>query len=185
MKKPDYSFLQHVHIYPYKGVWPTIDEDVFIAPGVMIIGDVTIRKKANIWYGSVLRGDVNYITIGENVNIQDGTIIHVATYGPPTIIEDNVSIGHCALIHACHIKKHAFIGMKACVMDKAVIEEEAFIAAGALIAPGKIVPKKEMWAGVPAKKMRNISAEDKKLMEWTYPHYVTLAEQSKKDIEQL
>ena len=162
-------------LYPYKDKFPLMGNNVFLAPGAMLIGDVEIGDNSNIWHNCVLRGDVNYIRVGKNVNIQDGTVVHVATYGPPTLIDDDVSIGHMALIHACHLMKNSFVGMKAVVMDGAVVEEGAMVAAGALVSPAKRGESGWLWAGVPAKPIRKLSEKDDKMMQWTGPHYVQLA----------
>ena len=166
-------------ILSYKNMVPKISPKAFIAPGVTIIGNVTIGDYSNIWFGSVIRGDVNHITIGNNVTIQDGTVIHVASYGSPTIIEDNVSIGHQALIHACYLKKNSYVGMRACVMDDAIINEYAMVGAGSMITKKKNIPSHELWIGVPAKKLRDINKEDRALIEWTPRHYATIAQEYK------
>ena len=120
-------------ILPYKDVIPKIDESAFIAQNATVIGRVSIGADSSIWYGCILRGDVNDIMIGERTNIQDGTVIHESSFGHASIIGDNVTVGHMALLHACTIKDGAFIGMKACIMDGAVVEEGAMGAAGALV----------------------------------------------------
>ena len=162
-------------ILSFEGKSPRIHGKAFIAPNAYVIGDVEIGHSSNIWYGSTLRGDTNVIRIGKNVNIQDGTVIHVATHGQGSYIEDDVSIGHMALIHACTIKKQAFIGMKACVMDGAVVEESAMVAAAAVVTPGKHVPSGQLWAGTPARYVRDLTEEDYKMMSWTAQHYVELS----------
>lgn len=164
-------------ILPYQGIMPTIHPTARIAAGVVIIGNVTIGAESNIWYGCVLRGDDEAITIGARCNIQDGTVIHI-NLKLPTTIGDDVSIGHMALIHACTIQPHGFVGMKGVVLDGAVIESHAMLAAGGLLTPRKIIPAGELWAGAPAKKMRDINDSDKKMMDWTAPHYVALAKKS-------
>ena len=164
-------------IIPYQGVMPTIHPTARIAPGAVIIGNVIIGAESNIWYGCVLRGDDEPIVIGERCNIQDGTVIHV-NLQMPTTIGDDVSIGHMALIHACTIKSKGFVGMKGVVLDGAIIEQHAMLAAGAMLTPRKMIPSGELWAGSPAKKMRNLNESDKKMMAWTAPHYVALAKKS-------
>ncbi|MGI9461984.1 MAG: gamma carbonic anhydrase family protein [Alphaproteobacteria bacterium] len=164
-------------ILPYQGVLPTIHPTARIAVGAVIIGNVIIGAESNIWYGCVLRGDDEPITIGKRCNIQDGTIIHV-NINTPTMIGDDVSIGHMALIHATTIESSGFVGMKAIVLDGSRIESHAMLAAGGLLTPRKIIPKGELWAGSPAKKMRNTNDADKKMMAWTAPHYVDLAKKS-------
>ena len=158
---------------------PMIDESCFIGENTSIIGDVTIDKNSSIWFGCTIRGDVNDIKIGKNTNIQDNSVIHVATHGQGTYIGDNVSVGHMALIHACTISNAAFIGMKAIIMDNAHVEEGAMVAAGAMITPGKIVKSGEIWAGSPAKYFRQITDADKKMIAWTSSNYAILANKYK------
>ena len=145
-------------ILSYKGVSPRIDGAAFLAPGASIIGDVEIGARSSVWFGCVLRGDVNVIRIGSQSNIQDGTVIHVTgENGPGTHIGDGVTVAHSALLHGCRLEDGCFIGMQACVMDGAVVESGAMVAAGALVTPGKRVLRGEVWAGRPAKRLRPIS----------------------------
>jgi len=162
-------------ILPFGDIYPILAEGVFVAPGAKVIGDVVIGPDTGIWYGCILRGDVNEIRIGARVNIQDGTGIHVASKGQGTYIGDDVSVGHMALLHACTVDSGAFIGMKAVVMDGAVVETGGMVAAGALITPGKRVRSGELWTGWPAKHARALTDKDREMMTWTHTHYVTLA----------
>jgi len=145
-----------VSILPYNGVWPTIHESAFIAPGCRIIGDVTIGAEASIWYNCVVRGDVNRVVIGARSNIQDGSVIHCdspnpgAPQGFPTIIGEDVLVGHMVLLHGCMLEDRAFVGMGAMVMNGATIEREGMLAAGALLTPGKRIASRAMWLGRPA-----------------------------------
>ena len=159
----------------HHGCLPYLGKGVFIAPGSFLIGDIQMGAHSSIWYGCVLRADVNIIRIGDSVNIQDGTVIHVAHDGKGTHIGDRVTVGHMALLHECVVEDDAFIGMKACIMDGAVIESSAMVAAGALVAPGKRVCSGELWAGVPARRVRSLSDEDKKMFQDSAHHYVALA----------
>ena len=154
---------------------PKIADDVFIAAGAVVIGDVTIGQGTNIWYNCTLRGDVDFIRIGENTNIQDNSVIHVATGGNGTIIGDRVTVGHMALLHACHIGDDAFIGMKACVMDFAKIAKNSMVAGGALMTKGKETQERTLYAGAPAKKMRDLSDDDIKMIDWSWRNYCNLA----------
>lgn len=166
-------------ILPYKGVLPKIDETAFVAETAVVTGDVKIGADSGIWYGCVLRGDVNSIRVGQGVNIQDGTIVHVSRpYG--TVIGDRVSIGHMALIHACTLEEDSFVGMKACVMDGAVVEKGALVAAGALVTPGKCVGAGQMWAGSPARYIRDVNDQDLEMVNYVQPNYVELARAYKK-----
>jgi carbonic anhydrase/acetyltransferase-like protein (isoleucine patch superfamily) len=153
-------------IVPFNGVRPRIAEDAFIAENAVIIGDVEIAPGASIWYGCVVRGDVNRIRIGRNTNIQDGSVIHVnsdragSEGGEATHIGDSVTVGHMVLLHACTVEEGAFIGMRAVVMDKAVVEARAMVAAGALVTPGKRIRSGELWAGSPARRVRTLGEEE-------------------------
>ncbi len=162
------------NILPYRGTWPTIADDAFIAPTAIVIGDVVVGPGSGIWYGCLVRGDINEIRIGANTNIQDGTIVHVdsITYG--TYIGDEITIGHMALIHACTLENRCMIGMKACVMDGAVVEEGALVAAGALVPPGKRVPAGQLWAGSPARYVRDVRDTDQQMMDYIWPSYTEL-----------
>ena len=148
-------------IFPaYKGTSPQIAKDAFIAPSADIIGDVKIGSGSGIWFGCVIRGDVAKIRIGERTNIQDGTVIHVTRGGHPTIIGNGVTIGHKALLHACHLEDGCFVGMGATLMDDVTVESGAMVAAGALVTPGKLVKKGQIWAGNPAKYFRDLSEKE-------------------------
>lgn len=166
-------------ILPYRGIMPTIHESAFIAPNASVVGDVHIGANSSIWYGANMRGDVNIIRIGANTNIQDGAIIHVSTGGQGTHIGDNVTVGHLAMLHDCTLETDAYVGMTACVMDGAVIEGRAFVAAGALVTPGKRVPAGQLWAGRPAKYLRDLNEDDYKMMAWSAPHYAKLGAEHK------
>jgi len=147
-------------VLPHHGIWPRIAEDAFVAPGVFVGGEVTIGSLTSIWPASVLRGDVNSIWIGARTNIQDATVIHGSGGSSPTVIGDEVTVGHHCLIHSCTLEDRSFIGMRATVMDNAVVETGAMVAAGALVTSGKRVPAGELWAGSPAKKMRDLTPDE-------------------------
>lgn len=146
-------------ILPWRGKWPKIAPDAFIAPTATVIGDVEIGPLSSVWFGCILRADVNVMRIGARTNIQDGTIIHVDSGGYATLIGDDVLIGHKAMIHGTTIADKAFIGMCATTMDGVVVESEAMVAAGALVSPGKRIGKRQLWAGMPAKYMRDLTEE--------------------------
>jgi carbonic anhydrase/acetyltransferase-like protein (isoleucine patch superfamily) len=142
------------------GKAPQIPSDCFIAENVTIIGDVSFGENCSVWYNAVLRGDVNSITIGNKVNIQDGAIIHCTYKKHPTVIGNNVSIGHNAIVHGCIINDNVLIGMGAIVMDNCVIHSNSIIAAGAVVTQNTIVESGAIYAGVPAKKVKDINASD-------------------------
>ena len=166
-------------IKPYKSIEPTIDRSAYISENTSIIGDVHIGKESSVWFGSVVRGDVNKVRIGGNSNVQDGTIIHVATYGQGTFIGDRVTIGHQALIHDCTLEDEAYVGMQACIMDGAIVKSRAFVAAGSLVTPGKRIPEGQLWGGRPARYMRDLNEDDYKMIDWSWKHYCDLAKQYK------
>lgn len=144
----------------YRGVAPTIDDSVFVAGGAWIVGDVEIGAGSSVWYNAVVRGDVNEVRIGARVNVQDSAVIHVARRGQGTYIEDDVTIGHGAILHACSVAARSMIGMRASILDDARVESGAMLAAGAVLTPRKVVPSGELWAGVPARKLRDLRAEE-------------------------
>jgi carbonic anhydrase/acetyltransferase-like protein (isoleucine patch superfamily) len=167
-------------IKPFEGVAPKIAPDAFIAETAVVIGAVEIGAGSSIWYGCVLRGDSNSITIGARTNIQDGTIIHVnhereGAAGTKTRIGSDVTVGHMALLHACTLEDGSFVGMKACVMDGVVVESGAMVAAGALVTPGKRVKRGELWAGSPAKPMRPLTEKEIAYFAYSARHYAELA----------
>ncbi len=168
-------------ILPYKGVMPTIHSQAFVAQGATVIGDITIGEKSGIWYGCVVRGDVNEIRIGKRTNIQDLTMIHCAERGQGTYLGDNITVGHSAVLHACTIEDNAFIGIQACVMDDCLVERGAMVAAGALVTPGKVIKANEVWAGKPAKKLRDINEHDLAFFAINRERYVRLAAEYMKE----
>ncbi len=169
----------------YNDKLPKIDGSVFIADGVIIVGEVEIGEKSNIWYNSVIRADVNFVKIGKKCNIQDGTIIHVSSYGfsakgkkgSPTVISNNVTVGHNATIHACEIGNNSLIGMGSIILDQSIIEDFSFIAAGAVITPGTIVKSRELWAGNPGRFIRKISDTEERLLINTPDVYYNLSQE--------
>ncbi len=164
-------------ILPYRGVWPKIHEDAFIAPNAVIIGDVEIGDGTGIWFNCVLRGDMNPIRIAENTNIQDGTIIHIDSRTHPTIIGANVTVGHMCLLHACTLEDDCMVGMQSTVMDGSVVETGALVAAQSLVPPGKTVTGGHLWAGSPARMMRNVGDREQDMINYIAPTYVELAQE--------
>ncbi len=147
-----------------RGFTPQIGENIYLAENATIIGDVIIGDDCSIWYNTVLRGDVNSIRIGNRVNVQDGTVIHTLYQKSVTIIEDDVSIGHNAVIHGAKIKSGVLIGMGAIVLDHAVVGEGAIIAAGSVVLSGTQVEPGSIYAGVPAKFIKKVDPEQAKEM---------------------
>ncbi|WOV86371.1 gamma carbonic anhydrase family protein [Sporosarcina oncorhynchi] len=158
-------------IYPYNGKSPQIDPSVFVADYTTISGDVTIGANSSIWFNAVIRGDVAPTIIGERVSIQDLSCLHQSP-GKTLVIEDDVTVGHKALLHSCIIRKGALIGMGSIILDGAEIGEGAFIGAGALVPPGKKIPAGCLALGSPAKVVRELNDEDRKDMQRVIDSYV-------------
>ena len=146
-------------IKPVNGKHPQISKDCFIAENATIVGEVFIGKQCSVWFNAVIRGDVHFIKIGNKVNIQDGAVLHATFQKSPTTIGNNVSIGHNAIVHGCTIHDNVLIGMGSIVMDDCVIESNSIIAAGAVVTKNTHVESGTIYAGVPAKKIKNISNE--------------------------
>lgn len=142
------------------GKSPIIPEDCYVAENATIVGEVTLGHSCSVWFNAVIRGDVNCITIGDKVNIQDGAVIHCTYQKHPTVIGNNVSIGHNAIVHGCIVNDNVLIGMGAIVMDNCVIESNSIVAAGSVITQNTIVESGTIWAGVPAKKVKDINQSD-------------------------
>ncbi len=155
-----------------RGQAPQIHASCWLAPNATVIGQVTLGPESSCWFQSVIRGDVAPIHIGKRVNIQDGAIIHGTFEQSETIIEDDASIGHQAVVHGAHIKRGALIGMGAVVMDGAVIGEQAVVAAGAVVLAETVVPDHTLWAGVPAKQRGAVKAELSQHLAATSARYV-------------
>lgn len=160
------------HLLKYKSYSPSISQGVYLAPSADIIGRCFIQKDANIWFNTVVRGDVNEIHIGEGSNIQDLSMLHVVEE-LPLIIGKGVSVGHSVTLHACTVKDHCLIGMGSTILDGAVIGENSLVAAGSLVPPGKEFPAGSFIMGSPAKLIRQLSDEEKKLYGEHYLSYLT------------
>ncbi|WP_374609746.1 gamma carbonic anhydrase family protein [Thermomonas sp.] len=165
----------------YRDILPTVGQRAYVDPAATVIGDVVLGDDVSIWPGTIVRGDVNFIRIGARTNVQDGSVIHVSHDGPhaklggfATVIGEDVTIGHKAIIHACRIEDAVLIGMGAIVLDGAVVKKHGFVGAGALIAPGKVVGEGELWLGNPGKKVRMLSDAEIEALTYSAQHYVRL-----------
>ena len=158
------------------GKIPKIDPSAFVAPGAVVVGDVTLGALSNIWYGCILRGDVNYISIGERSSIQDGTVVHVNYGGPPTLVGQDVVVGHRVILHGCQVEDGCLIGMGSVLLDGARVEPEAWVAAGALVPPGMVVPARTVAAGVPAKIVRDLRPAELKRREGAVKRYLLMTQ---------
>lgn len=146
-------------ILPVLDKHPQFGENCFVAPNATIVGDVVMGNECSVWFNAVVRGDVNFIKMGDKVNVQDGAVIHCTYQKNPTIIGNNVSIGHNAIVHGCTVQDNVLIGMGSIVMDRCEIQSNSIIAAGAVLLEGTIVEEGSIYAGVPAKKVKDISKE--------------------------
>ncbi|MFU8831647.1 MAG: gamma carbonic anhydrase family protein [Wenzhouxiangella sp.] len=159
---------------------PVVGQRVWLDPDATVIGAVTLGDDVSIWPRTVLRGDVNSITIGDRTNIQDGTICHVAHDGPfspggfPLVLGEDITVGHAAVLHACTIGHRCLIGMGALVMDGAVIEDDVMLAAGSLVSPGKHLESGWLYRGRPAEPVRELTAKELEMLRYSAAHYVRL-----------
>ncbi len=165
----------------FQDMSPRLGQRVYIDPAATVIGDVQIGDDSSVWPGVVIRGDVNFIRIGERSSIQDGSVIHVSHDGPytrpggfPTVIGNDVTVGHAVVLHGCTLEDACLIGMHASVLDGAVVQKHGFVGAGALIPPGKVVGSGELWVGNPAKKLRDLSQREIDNLLYSAQHYVRL-----------
>lgn len=159
-------------IITFNGMTPRIDESAFLCEGVKIIGDVVIGKDVSIWYNTVVRGDVDYIEIGEGTNVQDLSMLHVTNNKYPLVIGKYVSIGHSVSLHGCHIGDHTLIGIGATVLDDAVVSPYSLVAAGALVKEHFVVPEGTLVAGVPAKVVKELDEKAIKMVVDNAYHYI-------------
>ncbi len=170
-------------LHVYKNITPNIGKNSWIAPSADVIGDVTCGEDCSIWFGCVVRADVHYIKIGDRVNIQDLSMLHVTHYkkadksdGNPTIIEDDVTIGHRVMLHGCTIEKACLIGMSATILDGAVIGKESIVGAGSLVTKNKVFPPRSLIMGSPAKVVRQLSEDEIKELYASASRYVAFKE---------
>ena len=159
-------------IHSYRGIKPTIDPSVFLVDSAEIIGDVEIGKDSSVWYNCVIRGDVNYVRIGERTNIQDGCLLHVRHKEFPLVIGSNVTLGHGVIVHGCSIRDFCLIGMGAIVLDNAQINSYTLVAAGAVVRNNAVIPEGVLVAGVPAKVVRDLTSSEQVSIEESAQHYL-------------
>jgi carbonic anhydrase/acetyltransferase-like protein (isoleucine patch superfamily) len=159
-------------ILPVKDKSPQWGTDCFIAENATIVGDVVMGNNCSVWFNAVIRGDVHYIKIGDNTNIQDGAIIHATYLKAPTNIGNNVSIGHNAIVHGCTLRDHVLIGMGAIVMDDVVVEEYVIIGAGSVVLEKTICESGYLYAGTPAKKIKPLTDEQRAMLKQLPKNYI-------------
>ena len=152
--------VEEQKLFPYKNLFPIIDKSVFLASGVKIIGDVSIGENSSVWYNCVIRGDVHFVKIGNDTNIQDLSMLHVTNNRFPLVIGNKVTIGHSVKLHGCTVYDLSLIGIGAIILDGAVVEEKSMVAAGSVIKPGFVVPTGKLVAGIPGKVIRDLTQEE-------------------------
>jgi carbonic anhydrase/acetyltransferase-like protein (isoleucine patch superfamily) len=167
--------MPNAHIIPWQGHNPVMKEGVFVASGAAIIGQVELGVDVNIWFNTVLRGDVNNIKVGARTNIQDNSTVHVTTKSGPTVIGSDVTIGHNVVVHACTIEDYCLIGMGSTILDGAIIRSNCFVAAGSVVTPGKEMPSGMMIMGSPAKAVRPLTEAELQFLKRSALDYVATA----------
>jgi carbonic anhydrase/acetyltransferase-like protein (isoleucine patch superfamily) len=153
---------------------PLIDRSVFIADNATIIGDVEIGEDASVWFGSVVRGDVNYIRIGARTNIQDITMIHVSSKTHPTVLEEEITVGHQVTLHGCHVERQCLIGIGAILLDGVRVGAQSLVAAGSLLTPGTQIPPRSLVLGSPAKVKRELTDDELAYLDRSWRNYIEL-----------
>lgn len=171
-------------ILPYKGVWPVIAEDVFIAPGAMVIGNVTIREGASVWYNAVVRGDVAPIVIGQRTNIQDNCTLHVDEDAPLTI-GDDCTVGHGAIVHGATVGDRVLLGMNSVVLSQAQVGADTIVGASALVSEGKSITSGSLAVGIPARVVRTLTEAEREHLLESADGYVRRAQEHKESLQGL
>lgn len=166
-------------ILSFREINPKIHPTAFVAHDANIIGDVEIGEDASVWFGSVLRGDVNYIRIGARTNIQDQTIVHVSSKGLPTIVEEEVTVGHRVTLHACHVERGCLIGIGAILMDGVRVGANSIVGAGTLVTPGTKIPPRSLVIGSPGRVKRELTEDELASLQHSWQNYVELKDQYK------
>jgi gamma-carbonic anhydrase len=162
-------------IRSFSGKTPTIHGTAFVTDDAIVIGDVEVGEEASIWFGSIVRGDVNYIRIGARTNIQDSTVIHVSSKDHPTVLEDNITVGHRVTLHGCYVESGSLIGIGSIILDGAHIGRNSLVAAGSLVTPGTVIPPESLVMGAPAKVKRPLTPEELAGLEKSWKNYVELS----------
>ena len=161
-------------IRSFNGIEPKIHETAFVTNDAIVIGDVEIGEDSSVWFGSVVRGDVNYIRIGARTNIQDATVIHVSSRTHPTILEDEITVGHRVTLHGCHVESGCLIGIGSMLMDGVRVGAQALVGAGSLLTPGTQIPPRSLVLGSPARVKRELTEDELKFLDRSWRNYVEL-----------
>jgi carbonic anhydrase/acetyltransferase-like protein (isoleucine patch superfamily) len=159
-------------IRPFGGIHPRIHHTAFVEESAQVIGDVHLGEESSIWFNAVVRGDVHYIRIGNRSNVQDNSVIHVRNDSHPTIIEDEVTVGHSVTLHGCHVERGSLIGIGSIVLDDARVGAGSIVAAGAVVSPGTVIPAHSLVMGIPAKVKRELTAQEVEQLTVFWRNYV-------------
>lgn len=162
-------------IQTFQNVKPKIRDSAFIADDANVIGDVEIGEEASVWFGSIIRGDVNYIRIGDRTNIQDACVIHVSSKDHPTVLEHEITVGHRVTLHGCYVEAGCLVGIGSIVLDGARIGRNSLIAAGSIITPGTVIPPESLVMGAPAKVKRQLTTDEFENLSRSWRNYVELS----------
>jgi carbonic anhydrase/acetyltransferase-like protein (isoleucine patch superfamily) len=172
-------------IRPFGGVHPQIPASAFVEESAQVIGDVRIGEESSIWFNSVVRGDVYYIRLGDRTNVQDNSVIHVRNGSHPTILEDEVTVGHSVTLHGCYVERGCLIGMGSILLDDVRVGAHSIVAAGALLSPGTVVPPRSLVMGVPAKVKRTLTDEEVAGLDVFWKNYVELTRVYKQEVNSI
>ncbi len=175
--------MSNSHLRPYHSTLPTLGKEVYIDESAVLIGDVSLGDQASVWCNVTIRGDVNFIKIGERTSVQDNSVVHVTHDTHPTIIGDDVTIGHSVNLHGCTIEDFCLIGIGAIILDGAVIGRESIVAAGSLVPPNAIIPPKSMVMGLPGKRVRGLNEKELAHLRESASNYVAYAQEYLKERE--
>ena len=162
---------------PYNNIYPKIDKTAFIADDAIVIGDVHIGEDSSVWFGSVIRGDVNFIRVGARTNIQDMTVIHVSSNTHSTVLEDEITVGHRVVLHGCHVESGCLIGIGAILLDGVRIGRNSLVAAGSLLTPSTQIPPNSLVMGSPAKVKRELTPDELAYLDQSWRNYTELKKQ--------
>ena len=161
-------------IRSFNNIFPKIHETAFVTDDATVIGDVEIGEDASVWFGSIVRGDVNYIRIGARTNIQDATVIHVSSRTHPTILEDEITVGHRVTLHGCHVESGCLIGIGSILMDGVRVGARSLVGAGSLLTPGTQIPPRSLVLGSPARVKRELTEDELTFLDRSWRNYVEL-----------
>ena len=183
MRKYPYVTMTKNMIRPFRGVHPQIPESAYVDVSAQVIGDVHLGEQSSVWCNAVLRGDMFYIRIGDRTNIQDNCVVHTRTGSHPTILEDEVTVGHSVTLHGCHVERGALIGIGSIVLDDARVGAQSLVAAGSLISPGSIIPPRSLVMGIPARVKRQLSDEEVAGLDAFWKNYVEYVPKYKNELK--